>query len=69
MATHWTACTPEQHKDIERTKLLSNLEWIELYKDAKKLLKTNQEMFDDTKPGSYVKGTVSKKPYFPENKF
>ena len=69
MATHWTACTPEQHKDIERTKLISDLDWTELYKDAKELLKTNQEMFDDTQPGSYVKGTGSGPPYFPETKF
>ena len=69
MATHWTACTPEELEDMERSNLISKEEWIELYRDAKELLKTSQEMFDDTKPGSYVKGTGSGPPYFPEKQF
>ncbi len=58
MATHWTACTPEEHPEIERSTLISGEEWKRLYGEAKELLKTSQEMFDDTKPGSGVKAAV-----------
>ena len=54
MATHWTACTPEEDPS-ERSKLISDKQWPILYDEAKALLKTSQEMFDDTKPGSYAK--------------
>lgn len=58
MATHWTACTPEQHATLERSKLIDGKEWEQLYGEAKKLVKTTQEMFDDTKPGSRVEESV-----------
>ena len=54
MATHWTACTPEEHPDIERSKHIPDDEWPILYQKARDLVKTSQEMFDDTKPGSRV---------------
>lgn len=60
MSTHWTACTPEEHPKIERSTLFTDDEWKEYYKKAKDLLKTNQEMFDDTKPGSGVKVPIKK---------
>ena len=58
MATHWTACTPEEHPKIERSTLLDEKEWEKYYDIARKLLKTSQDMFDDTKPGSGVKEAV-----------
>ena len=58
MATHWTACTPEEHPTIERSNLLTEEEWQNYYKKAKELLKTNQDMFDDTKSGSGIKKTL-----------
>lgn len=55
MATHWTACTPEQ-TEVEKGKWtgIESSEWEHLYDEAKKLLRTTQEMFDDTKDGSYA---------------
>ena len=58
MATHWTACTPEEHTGIERSTLISDDEWQTLYKEAKELFKTSQDMFDDTKAGSGVQAAV-----------
>ncbi len=58
MATHWTACTPEEHPEIERSKLIPDDEWPTLYDEARQLMKTSQEMFDDTKPGSGVKAAT-----------
>lgn len=59
MATHWTACTPEEHRDIEHSKLIGDNEWTFLYNEAKMRIKTTQEMFDDTKPGSGVKNVIT----------
>lgn len=58
MATHWTACTPEEHAKIERSKLISPEEWKTLYAEAKELFKTSQDMFDDTKSGSGVQAAI-----------
>ena len=49
MATHWTACTPRENPTIERSPLFTDQEWDEMYKEAETILKTNQNMFDDTK--------------------
>ena len=68
MATHWTACTPREHPS-ERSTLLTNEQWDALYQEAELLLKTNQDMFDDTKldgstgPGGlthYIRNTLVK---------
>lgn len=49
MATHWTASTPREHPTIERSPLYTDDVWDRLYRDAETILKTNQNMFDDTK--------------------
>lgn len=55
MSTHWTACTPREYKS-ERSALFSPEIWDSLYKEAEKLLNTNQNMFDDTKIDSFGGG-------------
>lgn len=45
MGIHWTNATPREHPEIERSHLLSDREWCELYKESETLLKTTQEMF------------------------
>ena len=57
MATHWTACTPRQH-EIERSDLLTKDEWDKLYDKAEGILKTNQEMFEDSIRNTVVKETL-----------
>ena len=57
MATHWTACTPREHPTIERSTLFTDQEWDEMYTEAETLLKTNQNMFDDTKIGQFGGGS------------
>ena len=48
MATHWTAATPREHPKIERSTLIKDDEWSELYLESEKLLKTSQELFNDS---------------------
>ena len=60
MATHWTACTPREYP-TERSTLIDPNTWDLLYKEAEKLLHTNQNMFDDTKidkPGGGAPGGI-----------
>ena len=60
MSTHWTACTPREYL-TERSKLIQPDTWNLLYKEAEKLLHTNQNMFDDTKidaPGGGAPGGI-----------
>ena len=45
MATHWTCASPRHHPTIERTGLLSEAEWDELYAEAEQLLGVTQECF------------------------
>jgi pyranose oxidase len=45
MCTHWTCATPRQHPTMERTPLLSDAEWDELYPEAEALFHTTQDAF------------------------
>jgi pyranose oxidase len=47
MGSHWTCCTPRQHK-LERSDLFTDDEWDELYSTAEKLFRTNSTSFDDS---------------------
>lgn len=67
MATHWTACTPREHPTIERSSLYTDDEWDKLYGDAETILKTNQNMFDDTKTGEPGGGAPSGITHFIRN--
>ena len=58
MATHWTACTPREHPDIERSDLLPSNEWDSLYEQAEEILNTNQTMFEDSIRNEVVKKTL-----------
>ena len=59
MATHWTACTPRQH-ETERGDLLKKDEWDKLYDQAEGILKTNQDMFENSIRNTVVKETLQK---------
>jgi pyranose oxidase len=47
MGSHWTCCTPREHK-LERSDLFTDQEWGELYSTAEKLFRTNSTSFDDS---------------------
>ena len=60
MSTHWTACTPREYP-TQRSSLIDPDTWNSLYKEAERLLHTNQNMFDDTKidfPGGGAPGGI-----------
>ncbi|XP_068712210.1 uncharacterized protein [Montipora foliosa] len=67
MATHWTACTPREHPTIERSSLLPPHEWDKMYEEAETILKTNQNMFDDTKIDQFGGGAPSGVTHFIRN--
>jgi pyranose oxidase len=46
MATHWTCATPRHHPTMERTDLITDAEWDDLYAESEGLLKTNRDAFD-----------------------
>ncbi|PJE97613.1 pyranose oxidase [Streptomyces carminius] len=46
MATHWTCATPRHHPVLERSDLLTAVEWNELYQEAEKLLNTRTDAYD-----------------------
>lgn len=48
MGSHWTNCTPRQHKDLERSDLFNDQEWDKLYAEAEERIKTNSTLFDDS---------------------
>jgi pyranose oxidase len=45
MATHWTCASPRHHPTVERTDLLSDAEWDELYTESEDLLSVTQDCF------------------------
>lgn len=47
MGSHWTCCTPRQHK-IERSTLFSDTEWSKLYPEVERLFGTNSTSFKDS---------------------
>jgi len=47
MGSHWTCCTPRQHK-LERSDLFTDEEWSELYSTAEGLFRTNSTSYDDS---------------------
>ena len=60
MATHWTACTPREHPTIERSNLLTDAEWDKLYTEAETILKTNQQLFENSIRNTVVKENLRK---------
>ncbi|GAA2526599.1 pyranose oxidase [Pilimelia columellifera] len=48
MATHWTCATPRHHPELERTPLLSDVEWEQLYNDGEQLLHTRVGEFENS---------------------
>jgi pyranose oxidase len=73
MATHWTCATPRQHPTIERSPLLSEKEWDQLYKRGEKLLNTHKDAFEDSIRNAIVRDVLRstfpdlKAPYDPQN--
>lgn len=75
MATHWTAAVPRQHPDMERTKIINEDEWNELYKESEKLLKKSDKLFDDSIRNTIVrdvlkttyKKEITESEYLPQN--
>jgi pyranose oxidase len=47
MGSHWTCCTPRQHR-LERSTLFSDTEWDALYPEVERLFGTNSTSFDDS---------------------
>lgn len=45
MATHWTCASPRHHPTVERSGLISETEWEELYEESERLLSVTQECF------------------------
>ena len=59
MATHWTAATPREHPEVERSKLIKEDEWKKLYEESEELLKTSNELFNDS-----IRNTVVREKLF-----
>ena len=45
MCTHWTCATPRHHPVMERSDLLSDAEWEELYVESERRFNTTQDAF------------------------
>ena len=79
MATHWTGATPREHPTVERSSLITDEEWRELYLESEKLLKTNQSLFEDSIRNTIVREKLHEtfdkelsesqvsKEYYPQN--
>ncbi|QKD62719.2 uncharacterized protein FOBCDRAFT_245995 [Fusarium oxysporum Fo47] len=59
MGSHWTCCTPRQHKGIERSDLFSDGEWNTLYGRAEKLFTKTDDAFDDSVRQRLVKRVLT----------
>ena len=58
MGAHWTCCTPEEHPVLERSDLFSNEQWERLYDEARALIGTTNEAFEDSIRQQLVKKTL-----------
>ena len=58
MATHWTCATPRHHPEIERSDLLDDAEWDQLYADAEHLLHTQTGVFEHSVRHQLVRGVL-----------
>ncbi|XP_062506233.1 uncharacterized protein LOC134182805 [Corticium candelabrum] len=58
MAVHWTCAIPRECVDIERSSLLADREWEELYKVAEDYLCRHTDVFDDSIRHTVVKNTI-----------
>jgi len=75
MATHWTAAVPRQHPEVERSPLITEKEWEELYKESEKLLKKSDKLFEHSIRNTLVRevlnetydGEIVDPDYLPQN--
>ncbi len=59
MATHWTCATPRHHPVLERSELIDEADWQELYRRAEQLLGTRVDAFDESVRHRLVLETLS----------
>lgn len=58
MGSYWSCSTPEQHPEIERSDIFSDVEWKELYDKARALFHTTNTAFDNSIRQQLVKDTL-----------
>ncbi|MEU2718615.1 pyranose oxidase [Streptomyces sp. NPDC007205] len=46
MTTHWTCATPRHHPVLERSPLLPDAEWDDLYTEAEQIFGTREDVYD-----------------------
>lgn len=59
MATHWTAAVPREHPKVERSSLIKDREWNKLYAESEKLLKKDDELFENSIRNTIVKEVLN----------
>ena len=60
MATHWTAAVPRQHPEVERSSIIKEEEWQDLYEESEKLLKKSDDLFEKSIRNTIVKEVLIK---------